>query len=81
VPASIKMVTMIGFPLRRHMTTRFSHFCHHTLASAGPNDGTTSLTDLRDLPGEIYPVWGMDHYFRPQDTARALVAAILRYLA
>lgn len=81
VPASIKMVSMIGFPLRRHMTTPFSRFCHRIQSHAGPNDGTTLLADLRALPGEIYPVWGMDHYFRPEKTAKELVAAILRYLA
>jgi len=81
VPATIRMVSMIGFPLRRHMSTTFSRFCHRTLACAGPNDGTTLLSDLNEVPGEIYPVWGMDHYFRPEERARNLVGAILRCLA
>lgn len=79
-PDSIRMVTLIGFPLHQHMTTRFSRFCHRTLVSHGPNDGTTLLSDLPSLPGEIYPVWGMDHYFRPEREARNLVAAILQHL-
>lgn len=79
--SAMKMVSLIGFPLRQHMTTRFSRFCHRTLATSGPNDGTTSLADLHSVPGEIYPVWGMDHYFRPESEAKNLVAAILHYLA
>jgi hypothetical protein len=80
-PEPMQMVSLIGFPLHQHMTTRFSRFCHRTLAPYGPNDGTTSLSDLHSVPGEIYPVWGMDHYFRPESEARSLVAAILQYLA
>jgi len=79
-PECMRMVSLIGFPLHRHMTTRFSHFCHRTLSKHGPNDGTTSLADLHVVPGEIYPVWGMDHYFRPESEARKLVLATFRYL-
>lgn len=80
-PTAIQMVSLIGFPLHQHMTTRFSRFCHRTIGSYGPNDGTTSLADLQAVPGEIYPVWGMDHYFRPESEARNLVAAMLQHLA
>ena len=80
-PDSMRMVSLIGFPLHRHMTTGFSRFCHRTIGSYGPNDGTTILADLHAVPGEIYPVWGMDHYFRPESEARNLVAAIIQYLA
>jgi len=76
----MRMVSLIGFPLHQHMTTKFSRFCHRTIGSYGPNDGTTLLTDLHTVPGDIYPVWGMDHYFRPESEAKNLVAAILRYL-
>ena len=81
LPATMKILNVIGFPLQRHMTTLFSRFCHRTLSAHGPNDGTISLSDLRSWPGEIYPAWGMDHYFHPQDVAMNLVAAILQFLA
>jgi len=81
LPPMLKLVTLIGFPLHRHMTTRFSRFCHRTLAPAGPNDGTTLLADLHSVPGDIYPAWGMDHYFHPESDAKKLVTAVLRYLA
>lgn len=77
---TIQMINLIGFPLRRHLTTRFSRFCHRTLAVAGPNDGTTLLSDLGTWPGVVYPAWGMDHYFRPELEARRLVCATLQHL-
>lgn len=80
LPPHLKMMSMIGFPLRAHFSTPFSRFCQRSLAKWGPNDGTISLSDLRDWPGEIYPVWGMDHYFRPENEAKILVAAMFAYL-
>jgi hypothetical protein len=77
----MRILTLIGFPLHRHMTTAFSRFCHRTLAPFGPNEGTTSLAELRECPGEVYPSWGMDHYFRPENDAKRLIAAVLHFLA
>jgi hypothetical protein len=74
------MITVIGFPLKQHMTSRLSRSCHRTLAQWGPTDGTTSLSDLVGWPGDVYPAWGMDHYFRPEAEARNLIAAVLRDL-
>jgi hypothetical protein len=81
LPPGIKLVNLIGFPLRQHLTTPFSRFYHRTLATYGPNDGTILLSDLHQWPGDIYPVWGADHFFRPENKARDLIAAVLRYLA
>ena len=81
LPETMKMVSLVGFPLRQHMTTPFSRFCHARLAACGPNDGTVSLSDVCAWPGLIYPVWGVDHYFRPEPMARTLIGAALRYLA
>lgn len=81
LPPSTKMFSLIGFPLQSHMTTPFSRFCHRTLAAHGPNDGTTSLSDLNTWPGDIFPAWGMDHYFRPKSEAKNLVSVMFQYLA
>ena len=81
VPSSMKMLSLVGFPLQRHMTTPFSRFCHRILAATGPNDGTTLLSDLNAWPGEVFPAWGMDHYFRPETEAKILIAVVFRYLA
>src|ERR1051325_2313837 len=80
LPPGIKLVSLAGFPLKRHLTTLFSRFHHRTLAAHGPNDGTILLSDLHQWPGEIYPVWGADHFFRPENVARDLIAAVLRCL-
>jgi hypothetical protein len=77
---AMKLVSVMGFPLRRHISSRYSRFCHRTLSAHGPNDGTTSLSDLQDWPGEIYPAWGMDHYFRPEQVAQRLIAAVLQFV-
>jgi hypothetical protein len=80
-PATMKMLSLVGFPLRRHMTTRHSRFCHRTLSVWGPNDGTIALADLIGWPGVIYPVWGADHYFKPEELACELIDALLRWLS
>jgi hypothetical protein len=75
------MISLVGFPLRRHLTTSFSRFCHRTLSKWGPNDGTVLLSDLIRWPGDVYPVWGADHFFRPESRARKLITAVLQHLA
>jgi hypothetical protein len=57
LPPSMRMITVIGFPLKQHMTSRLSRSCHRTLAQWGPTDGTTSLSDLVGWPGDVYPAW------------------------
>jgi len=37
---------------------------YRQLASLGPNDGTVLLDDLIERRGHIYPLWGVDHFFR-----------------
>ena len=81
LPPAMQMLSLVGFPLRQDMTTQHSRFCHRTLAGWGPNDGTTSLADLVTWPGNIYPVWGADHYFKPEILASELIAALLHYIA
>lgn len=81
LPAPMRLVNLVGFPLKRHLVTPFSRFCHRTLSSHGPNDGTVLLADTIQWPGETYPVWGVDHYFRPESMAASLIFAVLCYLA
>ena len=81
LPPGMKLLSLVGFPLRQFLTTPFSRFYHRTLAAHGPNDGTILLSDLLAWPGEIYPVWGMDHFFRPESEARSLIIATFQFLA
>jgi hypothetical protein len=80
LPAHIRMITVAGFPLSKHMSTGLARRCHRRLACYGPNDGSLILSDVCAVPGLIYPLWGADHYLRPQADVRALVLAILQYL-
>jgi hypothetical protein len=80
LPSGMKLMSLVGFPLRQNLTTPFSRFYHRTLAADGPNDGTILLSDLHEWPGNIYPAWGMDHFFRPEPEARSLIVAMFLYL-
>jgi len=37
---------------------------YRQIAHLGPNDGTILLDDLLKRRGHIYPLWGVDHFFR-----------------
>lgn len=80
LPEHLRLVSVVGFPLREHLTRRASRRCHRRLAPLGPNDGGLLLADVCALPGLLYPVWGADHYLQPKSDVRALVRAILQYL-
>lgn len=81
LPAHVKLISVVGFPLRRHFTTKTLHRYHRRLAPRGPNDGLLLLTDPCTLPGLVYPVWGADHNLRPAWGIRRLIAALAYYLA
>jgi hypothetical protein len=80
LPEHIRMVTIAGFPLREHLTTALARRCHRRLTHLGPNDGSLILSDVCALPGLLYPIWGADHYLRPQTDVNQLVLAVLQYL-
>lgn len=80
LPASMRLINLVGFPLRRHLTNRFMRQCHRFVSRQGPTDGGVLLADACHLPGVIYPVWGADHYLRPETRARRIIASVLEYL-
>ena len=80
LPEHIRLISIVGFPLREHMTNRVARRCHARLSPLGPNDGGLILADVCALPGLLYPIWGADHYMQPKRDVRALVRAVLRYL-
>jgi hypothetical protein len=80
LPATVRLIQIVGFPLRRHLTNRLARTCHAAAASAGPNDGVILLTDVVRQPGLIYPIWGADHYLRPSWELRRLASSVLRYV-
>ena len=80
LPASIRLISIVGFPLRRHLTNRFMRLCYQRVSRHGPTDGGVLLADACGLLGVIYPLWGADHYLRPESRARKIIAAVLANL-
>lgn len=81
LPAHLRAVHVVGFPLQRHLRNGLARRCHARLAAFGPNDGSILLADMLRWAGQLCPVWGADHYLRPQADERPLLAALLSELA
>jgi hypothetical protein len=81
-PIHMKVIHVIGFPQRCHLSHPYSRRCNSQIAHFGPNDGAgILLTDVLEWPGFVYPVWGADHYLRPNGkTAIDVIPQVLSYL-
>jgi hypothetical protein len=64
LPAHLRLLHLLGFPQPQHLTNWLARRLYRRLAVHGPNDGFMVLSDVVRWPGEIYPIWGADHYFR-----------------
>jgi hypothetical protein len=80
VPSQVRVISVLGFPLSRHVRSRRSRRSHRRLSRYGPNDGATILSDCCCLPGLVLPVWGADHYLDSPYRPEQLLRAILQYL-
>jgi hypothetical protein len=80
LPAHIEMISVVGFPLRQHLTSGMARRCHRRLTPHGPNDGCVILADVCALPGLIYPLWSADHYLRSGTDLDQLIGALLRFV-
>ena len=78
LPPHLRVVHVLGFPLRQHLYNGLARRCHARLEGFGPNDGSILLSDAATWPGQLCPVWGADHYLRPREDVRPLLAALLR---
>jgi hypothetical protein len=83
LPPGMRVIHVAGFPLERHLGDAWARRGHARLAPLGPNDGGgILLADVARLPGDVYPVWGADHYLRPRAwDIRPLLLRILREAA
>jgi hypothetical protein len=84
VPPHVRTIHLLGLPLTAHVTTRMARRDHRRLSKLGPNDGCAMLAHAAHWPGDIYPVWGADHYLKPHgapDKMRSLAAAVLSEIA
>lgn len=80
LPAHLRMVTVVGFPLREHLSSFIARHCHRKLAALGPNDCGLVLSDVCAQPGLLYPLWGADHYLRPNSGVQDLIVALMEYM-
>ena len=66
LPPTLRLIHVVGFPLRRHLAHPWAARAYERVAPWGPSDGGGFLlADVSKLPGIIYPVWGADHYLQP----------------
>jgi hypothetical protein len=78
IPPHVRAIHVLGFPLSRHLSNDWAHRGYQRLSPLGPNDGGgILLSDSLRLPGEVFPVWGVDHYLQPQWDLRPLLLRIL----
>jgi len=78
-PSALEMIHVVPVPLAAHvqgaLRTR-----HRQLSCHGPNDGFIPVTDVLDMPGHIYPVWGCDHFLRTPQLS-PLLYQLFNYIA
>ena len=78
VPPGLRIVHVAAFPLQKYLGDAWARRGHARLAPLGPNDGGgILLIDVARLPGDLYPVWGADHYLRPSWDINPLLVNIL----
>lgn len=76
-PPRLKLIHVVGFPLRRHLTHPWAPRAYDRISPLGPNDGGGFLlADVSRLPGVVFPVWGTDHYLQPAWDVVALLRRV-----
>jgi hypothetical protein len=80
LPADMRLINVVGFPLRSHLTSPMARRQYTRILDRGPSDGGgILLADACRFPGVLYPVWGADHYLRPEWDISPLIGKILQY--
>ncbi len=78
MPGHVRVIHVVGFPLRRHLAHPWAKRAYERVAPLGPNDGGGFLlSDVANLRGTVFPVWGADHYFQPAWDATSLLRRVL----
>ncbi|HZZ77815.1 MAG TPA: hypothetical protein VFE62_04815 [Gemmataceae bacterium] len=77
LPEGIHLLNVVPFPLRRHVIYEHTRLFHDVLSQLGPNDGFGLIADMLQKPGELYPVWGADHYINLSTDVGRLADALL----
>jgi hypothetical protein len=77
IPAHLRVFHVLGFPLHRHLAHPWATRAYDRVAPLGPNDGGGFLlTDVANLRGTVFPVWGADHYLQPSWDAASLLKRV-----
>jgi len=67
LPDWMRVVHVVGFPMEHHLSGGLARKGYERSRHLGPNDsGGIVLADVCQWSGELYPVWGSDHYLRPR---------------
>lgn len=64
-PPSMRIVNVVCVPQREHLKRSLVRR-YDRLKKLGPNDGMVLLDKALILPGDVYPIWGGDHFLSPQ---------------
>lgn len=67
----LEIIHINGFPLASHVEPLLVKR-YKALAEGGPNDGILLLQDLLYVPGNVYPVWGVDHFLRTSEMSEII---------
>jgi hypothetical protein len=80
LPPGMRIINVVGFPVRSHLTSPMARRQYKRILACGPSDGGgILLADACRFPGVLYPVWGADHYLRPEWDISPLIGKILKY--
>ena len=79
-PSHLRMIHVVGFPLKHHLSNNHSRTWHRRISEFGPTDAATVLIDNCKLPGIVLPIWGADHYSVEKVDWEKLTQCVLRYL-
>ena len=80
-PSHIMRLNVVGFPTRRHLANDVSRALYESASRFGPSDGYGVLREMVTNPGDVYPIWGTDHYFHNGIDVQRLAATLLAYVA
>ncbi len=73
LPPHLRVIHVVGFPLRQQLAHPWASRAYDRLAPWGPSDGGGFLlANVGRLPGTVFPVWGADHYLEPAWDATSL---------
>lgn len=78
IPPELVQIHLVGFPLVSHLQ-QFTIERYRKLSINGPNDGIIMLSDILGINGNVYPIWGVDHFLRSNHISE-IIYKLLNYI-